>query len=52
MSQINCYPETPIIFPFIVSFGQNTCPGNTNTYLSINCLTLFDRVLCDQAIKG
>ena len=28
MSQINWYSETPIIFPFMLTFGQTTCRGN------------------------
>lgn len=41
MPQINWYSETFITFLFMLTSGQNTCPGNTNTSLSLNCLTKF-----------
>ena len=37
MSQINWYSETSSIFPFMVMFRQNPCPGNTNTSL-VDCV--------------
>ena len=51
MPQINWHSETSIIFLFMLTSEQNICPGNTNTSLSLNCLTKFDHFMWSD-LKG